>query len=632
MEAEKEEDRSIHIDSNNIRFSNSPARRTQILEVQSPTKSIHPEHNAMSGPIESIHKQADYGMRTTDFFDDESDEEDGLPRAITTDTFESTSRSRSPTKRKQMPPSGQSFVSRCEPKRVSMKALQPESEGYQRMDSNVEQQEPHPDMADTESYVGSVDEYLPQTSPDGTQLPKATARLSSTTRFRTSGLGWNAASQAANYQSVYGNNRASSLYSDKIEQRLGVHQMAYEMLIQNMIHDPELMSNKSATIKDQRVSMLPAALRTFDPRSPRDQLPANPSPERTSSHRSGQSRKKARFVPSPIDVGNTWVSLPSDIVRTPHPHYVRQLHRKDMHRSPPPIPESPGARQSSDSLLTLSIRRSNPNSRSRVTTLTIPASNDYSAIRTNEKGTTEQHTSSHNFDDQDLFHQIHRAYSSLASPFLRTFSARCLTRIVVCGPATRAPDVGHGWLLSPRSPRILAYQGLTDTFSEEKIMEMYRRPTKGKQRFAFVHWARRLAGSGQHHQSQQSSTNERHDEGDLDAEQQRQHSSHSPNDNDAVEDLIFRAEQPEGLEFIVSWSVSRILSALLAVLFLSFAACLLWIFLGNQTAPSEPFSLGSGGFRGAGDRVESGVLIGVLVLLVGLTGFGGWLGISWLVM
>ncbi|KAM3414398.1 hypothetical protein BST61_g11036 [Cercospora zeina] len=649
MDSEKEEDRGIHIDSNNIRFSNSPARRTQVQEVQSPTKSVHPEHNAMSGPTESIHKQADYGMRTTDFFDDESDEEDGLPRAITTDTFESTSRSRSPTKRKQMPPSGQSFVSRCEPKRVSMKALEPESEGYHRMDSNLEQHVPHPDMADTESYVGSVDEFLPQTSPGGTQLPKSAARLSSTTRFRTSGLGWNAASQAANYQSVYGKNRASSLYSDKIDQRLGVHQMAYEMLIQNMINDPELMSNKRSTIKDQRVSMLPAALRTFDPRSPREQLPANPSPERTSSHRSGQSRKKARFVPSPIDVGNTRGSLPSDIVRTPYPHYTQQLHRKDMHRSPPPIPESPGAQQSSDSLLTLSIRRSNPNSRPRVTTLTIPASNDYSAIRTNEKGNTEQHTSSHNFDDQDLFHQIHSAYRSLASRFLRAFCARSLSRIVVSSPATRAPEAGHGWLLSPRSPRFLAYQGPTDTFSEETIMEIYRRPHSGKQRFAFVHWARRLAGSGQHHhhhhhhhhhqqqqqQQQQSSTNERHAERDFDAEQQRHPSSYPPNtttDPDAIEDLVFLAEQPEGLEFIVSWSVSRILSALLAIVFLSFAACLLWIFLGSQTAPSQPFSLGKGGLRGAGDRVESGVLIGVLVLLVGLTGFGGWVGVSWLVM
>ncbi|CAK1367483.1 unnamed protein product [Cercospora beticola] len=632
MDTGREEYHGIHMDSNSIRFSNSPARRTQVQQVQSPTKSIHPEHNAMNDQTESTHKQADYGLRTTDFFDEESDEEDGLPRAITTDTFDSGSRSRSPAKRKQMPPSGQSFVSRCEPKRVSMKALEPESEGYQRVDSNLDRQVPNPDMADTESYVGSVDEFLPQTSPGGSQLPKPAARLSSTTRFRTSGLGWNAASQAANYQNIYGHNRGSSTYSDKVDQRLGVHQMAYEMLIQNMINDPELVSNKRSTLKEQRISMLPAALRTFDPRSPRDQLPANPSPERTSSHRSG---KKARFVPSPIDVGDTRNSLPSDLVRTPYPHC--RDYRKDLHRSPP-IPESPGALQSSDSLLTLSIRRSNPNSRPRVTTLTIPASNDYSAIRTNEKGTTEQHTSSHNFDDQDLFHQIHSAYRSLSGPFLRAFSARSLSRIVVSGPTTRGADTGHGWLLDPRSPRILAYQGLTDTFSEEKFMEMYRRPVAGRQRFAFVHWARRLAGAGGGSQQKvRSSTNERNVERDAEVEaeapqEQPNATPYSPNDYGEDDDIIFRAEQPEGLEFVVSWSASRILCALTAILIFSIAACLLWIFLGDQTAPSEPFTLGSAGFRGAGDRVESGVLIGVLVLLVGLTGFGGWLGVSWLVM
>ena len=625
-------DHGIHIDSGNVRYSNSPRRGVSIQQVQSPTKSVHPEHSGMAaGHMESIDSQGDLGKRTTDFFDDDSDVDDGLPRESTMDTFATRSRSRSisPAKRKQMPPSGQSFVSKCEPKRVSLKALEPESEGYERMDSNLNQHVPHA-TSDTESYLGSVEEFLPRKSQEG---PKAAARLSSTTRFRTSGLGWSPSGPATVRESIHENPRASSMYSENIDQRLGVHQQAYEMLIQNMMNDPILMSSKRATFKDGRASMLPAALTINDPRSPRDQLPANPSPEHTESQ-----RKKAHFIPPPIDIGSPdHHSLPANLVRTPYPYSPENIQhrRKDYHRSPPPIPDSPTINNSTDLLLTLSIRRTNPNSSSRVTTLTIPASNDYSAIRTNEKGhITEEHTSSKNFDDQELFLQLHKSYKELAGPFLRLFSARSLSRIAVSGTATRAADAGYGWLLSPRSPRLIAFRGLSDTFSEEKILHLYRKPREGKNRFAFVHWARRLAAAPETQQAQTPNSApetpaspEQHD-GTAWYKSETTQSAGGPRSPNS---LVTRAEQPEGLEFVVSWSVRRIALALLLVIILAVAASLLWVFLGKQTTPSWPVA-GTGGFRSAGDRVGTGVLIGVMVLLVGLTGFGGWLGISWLVM
>ena len=40
----------------------------------------------------------------------------------------------------------------------------------------------------------------------------------------------------------------------------------------------------------------------------------------------------------------------------------------------------------------------------------------------------------------------------------------------------------------------------------------------------------------------------------------------------------------------------------------------------------------SGGFRDAGDRVVAGVVVGIGVLLLGLSGMAGWMGVSWLVM
>lgn len=91
--------------------------------------------------------------------------------------------------------------------------------------------------------------------------------------------------------------------------------------------------------------------------------------------------------------------------------------------------------------------------------------------------------------------------------------------------------------------------------------------------------------------------------------------------------MICRSDNHEGLEFVVSWSVKRILAVLVAVVVLGLATALLWIFLGTGSR-----GLGSAGFRSAGDRAGTGVLIGICVLSFGLTGMGGWIGLSWLIL
>lgn len=631
MDAEQNSERGLHMDSNNIRFSNSPARRAQVQQVQSPTKSIHPEYSAMASQLESIDNQPDYQHRTIDFFDDDSDMEDGLPRAITTDNLVSRSRSRSPAKRKQLPPSGQSFASRCAPKRVSMKALEPESEGYQRVDSTFHERVPHPDAADTESYAGSVDEFLPRKSEEDAQPFKSTARLSSTNQFRTSGLGWKTSAPQA-HQSIYEAARASSMYSDKIEQRLGVHQMAYEMLIQGMMSDQELMNSNHSPLKDQRASALPAALRTNDPRSPRDHLPANPSPEQTSSYRSGQSRKRAHFVPPPIDVNGVRHSLPPDLVRTPYPHSASITHSPHVTHSTPSTGTPP------EVLFTLSVRRSTPNSHSRTTTVTTPRSPpaySYSAHRTNEKGLPEEHsqTKTADFDDESLARKLRKAYKSLAGPSLfRLFSARNLLRITIDRADSNTTDAEYGRLLNPQSPRVLAHHWSTDSFSEENLIELFRKPNLGRGKFTFVQWARSAAENNEKTccdndhataappRGPDTEAADGHDSAEADLLEDPRHPSHFPTQPKSIH-----------LEFILHWSARRISLALLSIILLAIAACLLWIFLGTQSAFESAFDVAAG-YRGAGDRVSTGILLGVMVLLVGLTGFGGWVGVSWLVM
>jgi len=145
----------------------------------------------------------------------------------------------------------------------------------------------------------------------------------------------------------------------------------------------------------------------------------------------------------------------------------------------------------------------------------------------------------------------------------------------------------------------------------------------GKSRFAFVHWAHRLA-----------------------AAESRQLSMMSPlqqpgGRRESGPDLVRKVEQREGLEFIMSWSVLRLSIALGLVLVASVLATLLWILLGQSTSlanldpssvlESDELMQGSG-FRGAGSRVGAGLLMDISVLLVGLSSIAGWVGVSWLVI
>jgi hypothetical protein len=287
------------------------------------------------------------------------------------------------------------------------------------------------------------------------------------------------------------------------------------------------------------------------------------------------------------------------------------LYRKDFAEDTPPPLRSPHA--GLESVLTVSIRRCNTNSLPRVTSITIPATNNYTAVRESDQHGDEHHQPrSAAFDDHELFRHLRAAYVDLSGP-LRFWSARSLQRIAVSGPATRAADADYGWIHQPRSPRVLAHQGLTDTFSEQEILYQYRHPRRGIRKYAFVHWAHRLAAAP-------TPESRALDRGEGSSSHRR-----------PSVDLVRRKEQPEGLELVVSWSVRRILAVLAMVVGLAVAAALLWVFVGKQTSPALP-GLSAGGFHDSGDRVGSGILIGLFVLLVGLTGFAGWLGLSWLVL
>lgn len=466
------------------------------------------------------------------------------------------------------------------------------NDGYQRLESNPNQQIPvqsAEDFSPDTSFDGSVDEMDILSHPSkGPQHPKP-ARLSS---------GRTASSGTWRHDQEYNNAKRMSGISDKIDQRLGVHAVAHDFLLRGLLADQEVMRREKDPVlrasrpSEIRHSALPPQLRMFDPRSPRDHLYSAPGMARSTSS-IGKPSKKVHVVPPPIDVDSAKRTLPADLVRTPYPKYV---HRKHIGREAAEETErSPVA--ATESVLTLSILKCHPNSRSRVTRITIPASNDYTAVRSSSRTEKEAPFKAHVFDDAEFFRQVRKAYRDLSGAW-RFLSARRLARIVVSSPTHQTATGGYGWIHEPRSPRVLAYRGLSDTFGEGQIMAAYRKPQSVKGRHAFVHWAHRLAGAPE--------------------------TPMPPDDaqRGSEADLIRRREQPEGLEFVVSWSVRRILAALVVVVLLSLAAMVLWIFLGKSSPPST----------GASARVGTGLLIGICVFLMGCAGIAGWLGVSWLAM
>jgi hypothetical protein len=90
---------------------------------------------------------------------------------------------------------------------------------------------------------------------------------------------------------------------------------------------------------------------------------------------------------------------------------------------------------------------------------------------------------------------------------------------------------------------------------------------------------------------------------------------------------------------VLSWSILRLSLALLFILVASVAAAFLWILLGSSTTFTNSDSYDPGdmaiqrsGFRNAGERVGAGLVMGICVLLIGLSSMAGWMGVSWLVI
>ncbi|KAH0345175.1 hypothetical protein KCU81_g4414, partial [Aureobasidium melanogenum] len=576
-----------------IRMSASPGRAPQVIhqhEVGSPVRSVRPEFL-----LESINSQADFGPRT--FLDNPSpDEEANVPDIPNTHVPPKVDSSHTEEPFSKQRRSGhylggttEQFQSNCAPDRRTPTPPSPrspvEQTDFERYQQLTRENCKSGFDSDEDSYIGSVEEMTP-------------VRPARRSNMLVDGLFHHSSSHVLEEESPI----------------LPKHQdLAVVREIKEM-HHLTMQALTGITISSNR-SPTPPPIPTRDSRY---------QDWRNSRYRSVSApAKKVTMAPPPIDTSG--ISAQQPHVKTPYP--FRAIHRKEFGRqfsASEPTLRSPRVH---DSTLTLSVRRSNPNSQLRLSTLTIPANSEFSAVKDRHHNSDRggQEYTPQDFDDAELFRQLRRHYQSLLGPW-RHFSARSLTMICVSGDASKQADSGYGWLLTPRSPRTLAYRGLNDTFSEEKLLRFFHNPgAAGKSRYAWVSWAHRLADAPA------ITTPLSPPSALTSAAPDTVRTPASAGTIATVNNrfsMIRRAEQHEGLEFVVSWSVRRILLALILVLVLSLAATLLWVFLGKDSHSSG----GQAGFLGAGDRVVAGVVMGICVLLIGCFGVGGWIGISWLVL
>jgi hypothetical protein len=587
--------------------------------------------------MESLHSQADLGMRTADFFDGSSSdgEEDiagMMDREASGVEANLINRGRhSQFKRRASQPlttPNELSATHCQSRGRSFR---PEGDGYQPLSpvktpgEDIRYVERPETPSTSMSFNGSITELLPgEQGSSPPQYPRP-ARVSDFSRPHSTMIEHRS-------EPAY---RSSSVMPpapvvNTVDQILSAHAIAHEITLQSLMKDRNM---DAFGPNGDRGSLMPASLPFSDPRSPGIPRKFSAPDEK---QQTPATRRKVHVLPPPIDTGRARPSLPHHFLRTPYPEEGTVLRHKDLSHMTERTPDANTPGSNAESVLTLSIRPSKPNTRRRVTSIVIPASTTHhhsstAAAKSPEKSRPLAYSISSNspdFDDQEFFQALQKAYAQLSGPW-RFLSARSLQQIAVCGPASRAADSNYGWLLSPRSPRELAFKGLHDAFGEDKLLAHYRRPAMGKSRFAFVHWAHQLAAA----ESRQLSL--------MSPLQQRPSGRRRESGPDL--DLVRKTEQPEGLEFVLSWSVLRLSVALGLVLVASVLATLLWVLLGQSTsfANLDPSSVllesddelvqGSG-FRGAGSRVGAGLLMGISVLLVGLSSIAGWVGVSWLVI
>ena len=345
--------------------------------------------------------------------------------------------------------------------------------------------------------------------------------------------------------------------------------------------------------------------RTMNPFA-QDGLRSNPaSPKHDPTVASPQQKRTVSFPAAPpqLDIKPEHRFLRQDIVSTPYPPGFQgraaSLYNASEHGTMPTIDET------HKSLLTL-VLYSHGDSTSKVKKIVIPTPPETALVDTSdEKKPPIKATMRRDFDDEKLFKLIHSEYNSMRGSLRRLASARTMRTMNLLAYHSTSDLVSKN-----AKPMHFRHQDSDEHLAEARMLVLFKKPKLGKGHHEWVEWVTTLP----------------------------ENSDVETVDNERI-----------ALELVEGWSTTKLLAAVVAVLVCSLTITLLWIFLGaggNALGfESSNISLPGGfmgnnaattenpvGHKGAGARVETGVALGILVLMFGWTSIGAWILLNWLVI
>jgi len=314
----------------------------------------------------------------------------------------------------------------------------------------------------------------------------------------------------------------------------------------------------------------------------------------------GLGKRRVTFpTMAPVEVGPEQRGVRQSIVSTPYPlGYKGAKEGKEAEKKTGKENKAGEKREERPKDVLMLVVYS-PNSRiPRVKEVIIPGPKETVLVDdSDEKKPVAMATMRKDFDDEKLFKLIRAEYGKMRGFAGSIASARSVKNIGVLHYSNIAELSHRG---EQRFPGMM-FGAENEDLVGDGMLALLQDPKVGRKSHIWTEWVKRLPGN-------------------------------SKSENDAREKIA--------IEFIQGWSPTGIVLAVTTILMLSMAAMLLWIFLGVGNVSSIVPETGDaggglkgrtrGGFRGAGDRVESGVALGVLVLLFGWTGVGAWILVSWL--
>ncbi len=314
----------------------------------------------------------------------------------------------------------------------------------------------------------------------------------------------------------------------------------------------------------------------------------------------GLGKRRVTFpTMAPVDVSLEHRQVGQSIVSTPYPLGYKGAKEGKEAEKKTEKENKPGEKREEGTRDVLMLVVYSPNSRiPRVKELVITVPKETVLIDdSDEKKPVAMATMRKDFDDEKLFKLIRAEYGKLRGFTGSVASARSVKNVGVLH-YNNITELGH------RGEQ--RFQGMmfgadNEDLIGDGLLALLQDPKVGRKCHTWTEWVKRLPG------------------------------------NSESED---NTREKIAVEFIQGWSLMGIVLAVTTILMLSMAAMLLWIFLGVESVSGIVPETGDaggglkdrtqGGFRGAGNRVESGVALGVLVLLFGWTGVGAWILVSWL--